>query len=65
MIIVLYRAALLTGGLIAGFAFLGLFLWRVGQPKARTNPFLARYDPIALLAIVGMMLAGGAVFGFW
>ncbi len=56
----LYHVALMLGAIVAGIAFLGLFLYRIGR-----DPIAGRYDPIALLAAVGMASAAVAVFGFW
>ena len=61
----LYHTALILGGIVIGFAFLGLVLWRVARPEARTNPWAARCDPITLLTIFGLIFVTIAVFGFW
>lgn len=56
----LYHTALILGGLVVGFIFLGLMLWRVGR-----DPLAGRYDPIAIFAVIGIILTTSVVFGFW
>jgi hypothetical protein len=63
MLNILRHIVLLLGGLVGGFALLGVMMWRIGKKKYDLAS--VRYDPVLVILSIGIFAIVAAVVEFW